>query len=66
VAAADPRTAGNGQPFGRPGEDPVTVSTPEAEVINIRLPEREISDRAQTWLRNAMTPLAVLAAGPGR
>jgi hypothetical protein len=32
----------------------------QAEVI--RLPPREISDRAQTWLRNAMIALAVLAA----
>ena len=31
-------------------------------MISIRLPGREISDRAQAWLRNAMIALAVLAA----
>jgi len=33
---------------------------PHAEIV--QLPAREISDRAQTWLRNAMIALAVLAA----
>ena len=38
---------------------PVSAGHRHAEVI--RLPAREISDRAQTWLRNAMIALAVLA-----
>jgi hypothetical protein len=39
---------------------PVSEGPRHTEVI--RLPGREISDRAQTWLRNAMIALAVLAA----
>lgn len=57
MSAAEPQ-----QPASHPDSAPSSASPREAEVISIRLPAREISDRAQTWLRNAMIALAVLAA----
>jgi len=62
VTAADPHAAAGEQPSGHRDGDRGSVRPPEAEVISIRLPGRDISDRAQAWLRNAMIALAVLAA----
>jgi hypothetical protein len=49
-------------PASHPHSAPTNAGPRDAEVISIGLPSREISDRAQTWLRNAMIALAVLAA----
>ena len=62
MAAADPHAAADEQPSDHRDGAPGSPRPPEAEVISIRLPGREISDRAQAWLRNAMIALAVLAA----
>jgi hypothetical protein len=62
VTAAEPHPPAGEQPASRPHAVPVTAIPPQAEVISIRPPAYEISDRAQAWLRNAMIALAVLAA----
>ncbi len=62
MTTADPHPRAGEQPFIRPHPRARHRKHPPAEVISIRPPAHEISDRAQAWLRNAMAALAVLAA----